>query len=766
MAKNSPSPFPESNLAHLGRTAEVVIVKKLRAFTLPGLNETESESKTFQRNFFEFLGGNGLLLPCKQLDLKWQNPDVASSFGVLGAALSFPLYNHYFVSATAAKGTTDSVASPIKGNADVISARATVSTEGRGSCTVVLSSQQDKYIFKRNPFKAGQSLFEPNDMVFVNLPDMDGNLRRVFTGFVSGISVQKVLGDTLKTTVVLECEDMLKQLTQSRTAVKPSLAPSMSDGKTLPGLENDFSGRLPHDIMSEVLALACADFYTVTGFYDKLFEIRDSSFFDETQAQINEFQLLKSLTALPQPPAPSFDFNTLQPNPAPPISFEASKPFLATAGSATSIAASVTPPILIDPQSSKQQSTQIPAKVYGFRRARKDASQASTSIDKSVKSFAPLQKADMDDLAFVISGTAQPAFQLAFSGSASLYFADFKSGLALCKQVADDLNYEFFANQNGVIIFRPLNVSLPANFINGAKPIPTAKLRTANGRVGSEYWLEDNLMGGRPSFIDSDVDIYTFAYVGADYQISLGGNQFFKGIAFDLPKFLKFGARTAPLITKLNLLNDDACAVYANAYLSRLNAAYSSAAIQYTGDSRLQAGNPCFVKSRNTIYYISSITHTFEAGQSYTVDLTLKYGRRPIAAGPGLVLSARTLVSTDLGLANLTKSMDLSQVLGRLNSGGATIMAEYISANQVDLTFQGFIWEPLMQLDFESLYASLSEQQAFNATKELVENAGFNSPAWVNMLNAAKRGNPALTGQRLNDLTAGNILTGQWGLTA
>lgn len=760
MAQNSPTPFPDSTFTHLNRSAEVVIVKKLRAFVLPGLGEAEPEVKTFQRDFFEFLGGGGLLIPCKQLDLKWQNPDVtvppAGPVQPSASGAGASLYNHYFVSATARPGSAvDSVSSPVKGNADVITVRATVDTEGRGSCTVELACPQDKYVFSRNLFRAGQSVFEQNDMVFVSLPAMDGTLNRVFTGLVSAVRVSKDLGDTLRTVVTLECEDMLKLLTQSRTAVKPSLTPAMSDGKYFSGLDNDFSARLPHDIMSEILGLAYSDFYTAKGFYANLAAARANP--NQTQAAVAERQLLKSMVALPQP-ASFQNLVEAAPQAATGPAYDSSKPFLVTTGAAPQAApASIAPTFSINPEATTQTPTQIPSKIYGFRRARKSLAQASTSIDQALRPWSPLQIGDMDDLAFTISGTAQPNFQVAFSGSASLYFADYRSGLALCKQVAEDLNYEFFANQNGVVVFRPLNVSLPADFINGAKPIPTAKLRTANGRVGSEYWLQDKLMGGRPAFADSDVDIFTFAYVGSDFQITAGGAQFFKGVAFDFFKYLRFGSRTAPVVTKLQLLSDDACAVYANAYLSRLNASYSSARIQYTGDSRIQAGNPCYVQSRNTVYYVASVTHVFTAGQSYTMDLNLKYGRRPIAAGKGLVLAALKMV--DLSLANFIKSKDLSLVLGKLRAGGSTAMAQYVDDNAKDLTFQGYVWEPLMPLDYESLYASLKEQNAFNATKEVVENFNFNSPAFTEQYKVTQLRLPALKGQPLVNATASSLMT-------
>jgi hypothetical protein len=503
--------------------------------------------------------------------------------------------------------------------------------------------------------------------------------------------------------------------------------------------------------MAEVMGQAYCDFYTASGYGKSLTAARADP--NPTNSARREYVLNRSMTKLP----------TTSPSGT---AFDSSRPFLATAQSASSASSAFGGQTSVNPQTTTQSSTQIPGKIYGLRRARSTPGQASTAIDQAVKPWAPAavaNLADMDDVAFVISGTAQPNFKIAWGGAPGLYFADFKSGLALLKQIADDLNYEMFASHSGIVMFRPLNVSLPFDFFLGSPLNPTAKLRD-HSRVGTEYWLQDPLVQGNPEFTDSDSDIFTYAYVSGEYQQIQGNFSFHKGIAVDVRKYLKFGARTAPLVTRLQLKSDKACGIYAAAYLNRLNASYSSASVQYTGDARLQAGNPCFYRSRNTIYYISAVTHSFVAGQSYSTSLTLKYGRRPIAVGGTTALSMRASKNSSMAsLAVKNNIVDATANLFNLGGKGLTggqALATYISNNQKNLTFQDYVWEPLLPLDYESLYTDLREHYAFHATKQVVENSNVKSQAHTNNQKIAQRQNPALVpgSQGLFNATVSKIM--------
>lgn len=738
---------PEQNNTHLYRKAEVIIVKRLRNFLVPGLGETETEHEIFQRDYFEFLSGKALFQKATILDKKWSNPAV---FKVVGTE---PLYRHYYVTMTSGSGILGGP--PLlqidnlnqTSNADVVSVSATISTENRGSCHIVLNGRLDKYIFDKNPFKKGESIFQANDQVFVSLPGLNDKSYSVFAGLISTRATLTQLGDTLQTSVSIDCEDNLKLLSQSRTCVTPSCIPSLSGGKEPQGLTKNYTGRLPHDIITEVMSRAYCDLYTLPGFFEEITSIRSKAVGNKNLDQVlrDEENYLTSILKLPQPGL--YNLTSSEDN-----------PFLVVeAGNKA-----VNPELVGEPIVLSTTATTVPATITGYRRRRTDLHVPTTQVDKT-GSAGGVGTADPDDLAFIIEGTQQTPYKLAFSSPSSIYFGDWESGLGLCRTIADDLNFELFANHNGTIKFRPLNISLPADPAVGGRRPWTEQL-FGKAQVGNEYWLKKELMQGTPTFVDTDNQIYTIAYVASDIQVGDLPTSPYVGVAIDMIKYMKLGPRTAPVVTKLGLQNQTACNTYAMAYLSRLNANASSAQITYTGDARLQAGNPCYVPHRGTIYYIASVTHDFVAGQSYTTTLDLKYGRRPLAKlGVKIALelvSGNTVIDTlqsatfpgvtDQSLIHLLSNNTLSVVLQRLEQqdtvSGSFVgfdvqagrsISQYIKDHKKELTFQGFVWEPLLPLDYESLYAGLVDQKQLDARKEVVRAFTLNGNIWQEAIQSA-----------------------------
>lgn len=748
-----PKGLAENNVLHLRRRAEVILVKRLRNFLVPGANEPQTEYEKFREEYFEFLSGRALFRSAKALDAKWSNPDDSSK----------TLYRHFYIAATSQVASlsallVDNVDSE-KGNADVVSITATNSVEGRGGCVVVLNSRESRYIFQQNPFKKGQTVFESNDLIFVNLPGLDDKPHRTFTGLVTTSKVEARLGDTLQTSVVLECEDMLKLMAQSRTAVKPSVSPNFSGGKVFQGFAPDYSGKLPHAILTEILSRAYCDLYTSPGFQETLASIRTNDGFgtdsvsEVTEAVIKEEAEISSRLEVPKPSS------VLATNPA--------YPFMAVVaqdGGATA------PTGVLTPFTTGPEALTIPARIYGFRRMVASQTLLPKAPILAMRAGLPINVADPDDLAFIIDGTTQPATKLAFAQATSLYFADWQSGLGVGKKIAEDINYEFFADEDGVVRFRPLNVSLPHDFKVGQRRLPTDQLANV-GKVGIEYWLEEKLISGMPTFVDTDSNVYTIAYCSSDWQIgSAPGAPPYKGSAIDLVKFLRLGPRTAPLIQKMQLNSDEACDAYATAHLARLNGVASTANIQYIGDSRIRVGNPCYVPHRNTIYYITSVTHHFVAGQGYTTTLTLSYGRRPIAVADPVALGDVTKPS----LQNLLAFKSFEEVISDLKvqdratpligavSGGSTL-ADYIRTNKSNLTFQGYVWEPIMPLKYEQLFTGLAEARDFGIRKDILENFFFGSPAFWDEVTRVKQASALLpiTTAAAVDIAAKNLIAKQ-----
>jgi len=738
---NIPESFQERNVLNLNRSVEVIIIKQLRNFKIPGANERLSEFEIFQKDFHEFLKGRPVLVESTDLDAKWLNPDNKTK----------PLYRHYQISESAeftpgTQYTADNL-SPGKSNSDIVRVSATINTEGRGSCEIKLNSREDKYIFRNNPLKNGQTVFESNDLVFVNMSDLRERMNRVFTGFISSVKTERTLGDSLRTEITITCEDVLKKLTQTRVNIKPSLNVAESQSQERLWLANRLSNRPPHEILMLILSRAYSDPYTAEGFEARLTDARKRKT-PEASAKaveklIDEYIPVSTATADGK--------------------FEAVKttPFITVLGSGIT----VKPVHDVLTKRDTGKGFALPKRIFGFRRVATRGSK-KTSADVNLilqringngrKNF--LNRVDPDDLAWVVEGTTQPAYQMTYVKEIGLFASEWKSGLAVCNEVAKNINWEFFADETGIVRFRPINVTLPHDFRPNEPFRTTSEIGGSfqdDGRVGSEYWLDPKYIQYE-SHKKSDIGIFTIAYCYGDRQIAEHFPGTIKGAAVDVQRFLRLGERVAPVITRYNVLEDGACAWYARAHLSRLNANERTGMITYIGDSRLQAGNPVYIPHETRVYYIASVTHNFEVGMSYMTTLNLKYGREPLGtADLRLRLfyeTANAQVSDDLRRKRIGEVLaDMKrleqQTILQYQTGKEASLTEsaYIRKNEKQLTFQGFIWEVLYPLTYEDLFETLSFDRVARNKKMIAEDAMMQSSEHKAAVKRAARKDPKIT---------------------
>lgn len=716
-----PQPFNEAQVTHLWRSAEVIILKKLKNFAEPGSGSTRTEHDDFLVNFAEFIRGRKLFRSADVLDAKWDSPDNTTTTPA-------PLYKHYFVVATAdAKIGSGNIndSTPAATNSDVVTVNSFTSTEGRGSCTIVLNGREGKYQFKENPFRMDDCVFESNDMVFVNITDLNGKLRRVFTGYISSAKTQTILGESLLTNIIIECEDTLKRLTQSRTNVYPSLNLAEAGGNRLSALNPNIADKLPHEIVAGIMGRAYADLYTAAGFKSKLTAIRNgakSGNEARAKAAQDEDRLVNSYLRLGATGNAEF-------------------PFILAEKSNTNQVEAVS--VNGDTVKDGVRKVAIPKRVYGFRRIHQI--DARNLLDGIFSGTLPTQNSDVDELAFIVDGTEQPAYKLTFSGQVNLFVSEWKSSYELLQNIASNIGYEFYMDPSGVVMFRPMNITLPFDFPTDGRGIDSQALRASldsnTARVGSEYWLDSKYIQHQ-EYTESDIGIFTIAYVIGDHTLfDAAGLQLWGGVAVDVAKFLRLGARVAPVVQKLNLTVREACATYAKALLTRLNANASTAVVRYTGDSRLRPGNPVWIPHRNRIYYVTSVEHSFEVGGAYTTTLTLKYGRRPISLAPKAYIESNSDITRTINFYHrfeyvLTrlKALNDIDVIAKESKDSFKTESDYIITNVEHLTFGGYVWEPVYSLTYESLYQSMKNQEDLSYRKVIAESSQLESQIFLTRL--------------------------------
>ena len=686
---------------HLSRQAEVIFIKKMRNIPVAGL-DGDAESVEGLIKFDEFIH-NSLMVENTALE----NRDGYITTGnvsvdhvgrglPLGSGV-YALRNLYFqITAGASINTPIDPGSGISliPNQDVSIISVDSTTAGPSSASITIRNPQNKYVHKRHPMYIGRSVFESEDIVYVNLPGLDGQLYRTFTGFVTSVSVGSMTeGGTLQNFIVIECEDMMKRLRETRTNVKPGFIPAEARRNVSP-YNISFAGKLAHEILAEVCAYAYCDFESIPEVYDQLADFRKDAVKDANTAASNEFALLDQYTKLPigttanvsgplfaQTSANPAPLGLLPNTPAPPSASIAAistayrlagrqegastNAFFITTGTLTTQAVqnvqvnSQTAPGAAITPTTVTLSTSIPKQVFGFKSASNSSSVQNDTLAQAVNQAVPVKgvvnQFPIDDLAFVLEGTSQPAYSITFSAfGLDQFVSEWQSALEVARTIADTIGFELFTTPEGVLWFRPLNVFLPAD----VPPGTTTEKVTGNQkpRVGTEYWLNHNFIK-RESYTETDRDIFTVCITMGYWEwqsLNTGLENFRPGIVVDSLRFQKYGARYAPRQSRLELTDKSATEAWSRAYLNRINAKASRGHVEYMGDARLRAGNPCYIPHRNRIYYIESIHHEFVAGKTYTMSLGLVNGRSPVAVSTFTAASnmAVTIAGSNPSLAN------------------------------------------------------------------------------------------------------------------
>lgn len=616
---------------NLSRLAEVIFIKKVRNIPIAGL-PGEADSVEAKKKFAEFIG-NGLMV---------ENKDLEKRDGVIGSktlkidrnTTNF-FRNIYYQITTGASVNTPvdpGTGLSLLPNQDV--SMMTIDSTVLGSSTAQLTVRNplNKYVHQQHPLYLGQAIFESDDVVYINLPGLDGNIYRAFTGFVTTVTIDAQVGDTINNTIVIECEDMLKRLRENRVNIKPGYTPAEARRTTAP-YSISFGADLPHQILAKVFAAAYCDFESIPTVYDQLAQFRSLAITDPDQAAQSEFQLIDQYTKVPIGQGHIADnsgfIGPLQDVPAP-------SPFFVTTGNliipAGQLAGNLEPtaPLAVTEDTSRT----IPRQIFGFRQAADPTNLDDNS--KAVGGAAPVSQTSsypLDDLAFVLEGTAQPAYSLAFNPfGIQQWVSEWKSAYEVAREIADTVAFELFTTPEGVLWFRPQNILLPAD-VSGNTPTSSVSVGQ-QPRVGSEYWLDRKYIK-HEAYTNTDRDVFTVAVTLGHYTIQAldgSGLEWTRaGIAVDSLKYQQLGARMAPQQNKLELIDKSACIAYSRAFLNRVNSKARRGSVDYMGDARLRVGNPCYIPHRNQIYYIESISHQFVAGKSYTMTLSLNNGRVPIS---------------------------------------------------------------------------------------------------------------------------------------
>ncbi len=213
--------------------------------------------------------------------------------------------------------------------------------------------------------------------------------------------------------------------------------------------------------------------------------------------------------------------------------------------------------------------------------------------------------------------------------SPSIMDGDYQSKSTIAKQVSDALNFEFYVDTNGHFILKPpfYNIGIPNDD-------PTYIIK------------QEDLISW--NIIDTVEGIITRIGVTGDWHSPAQMERTLTyNIHTDLNLVNKYGIHATELHNLIFLKDIISCANFGQTYMAQNNQKLKTATITILGRPDIRLGVACYLLPRDTVYYISSISHNFTAGAQYTTTLTL-IGARKIVCGYQVDSKIQTLIRSNV----------------------------------------------------------------------------------------------------------------------
>jgi hypothetical protein len=213
-------------------------------------------------------------------------------------------------------------------------------------------------------------------------------------------------------------------------------------------------------------------------------------------------------------------------------------------------------------------------------------------------------------------------YALSMSEAWQLYNSEFQDRRAIAYKLAEDTHFEFFADHNGEIWFRP----------------PRFNQQYILSEKYPQVYVVDTPSIISYGFVEDDGGVYSIviATTEAKFGEAETALRMYQAYAQDSTALIKYGVRiletSNPIIQPPNMSNTDgksALQMYARSLLQRCLTGKYQGQITITGRPELLVGRPVFVPCRNMIYYVETIDHALTFGGQFTTTLHLSYGRKP-----------------------------------------------------------------------------------------------------------------------------------------
>lgn len=477
----------------------------------------------------------------------------------------------------------------------VISARVFQNVETASTATVVLDNFDDMFLFPnavdKDQFADGDCIIEANDEVEIWLPDWNDVLKIALTGLVGKVSSAD---DGLNKVITIECEDMTKKLRISRTNVDPSLDIQEAEGYSPILFNSPWAGQTAKDAVRLILGRSLLDIFRDPGIVQQI--AQDSDDYIELKGiegrEEDRAKLLQKMN------------DTLNR-----LILQAVVPL------ATNFDDVYTDDVKDYFSNVKSTENTVDGYVgYSFY----------PIIEQTLPPVSVMQIVDIDvKPKFIFTGSLQPIASIVLhKGEYNFVNSEWKSNDQIIQDMAQTCFFEFFADRLGVIRFRPMNLTLPMQQKGDTTDVISRYYITQ----ANEIYVSNFSRVVDDSVIISDV-IVQGRLIAEDYAHPL--NRVL--VSGPISDRAKYGVRIPQLVQRLQLVKPDALTAFGEQYLVRQNAQLYSGSLDMVGHGGYFPGNPIFIERWLSVYYITSITHNYVAGSDYTMNVSLKYGRHPIA---------------------------------------------------------------------------------------------------------------------------------------
>ncbi len=252
-------------------------------------------------------------------------------------------------------------------------------------------------------------------------------------------------------------------------------------------------------------------------------------------------------------------------------------------------------------------------------------------------------------------------FQWAFANHSNILDGEYMSKAQIAKTVSDSLFFEFYMDTNGHFILKPpfYNVGVPDN--NPTYIIEEEDLIS--------FSINDNIEG-----------MLTRVDVTGDWVQAKAPYGSIFNVHQDLLLLRDYGFKARQLKSLIFLRTSQDCKYFGQAYMAKNNQETKNASVTILGRPDLRLGVACYLKPRDTVYYIKSISHDFNTGEGFRTTLNLTAGRK---------------IVTGIKVNSQINTIDTS--LAKDNSGFSTVVI-----NQGD-TVENYVLTSILNNQEESL---------------------------------------------------------------